>query len=336
MKNTNYEAMTPEEKQEFEKLVKGCCMSTTVDRFANPNDTGIYKPHIPTGFSYLDEVLGDGLVPGLHCIGAMSALGKTTFALQMGENIARGGTPSLVFSLEMLKEDLTAKAISRGLFVKYGPGSPVLKTADDLMKQRIMENLSEEEWKAIASVKQEIKLATDKMFVFDRRDKMRDVDTICDCVKGMVAFGGIKPVVIVDYLQFMPAMNPNMTERQKVDYNLDKLDDLAVNEQLTVVLISSVNRSSYKEEMSCQALKETGGIEYDSDTILGLQIKGAGTPNFNFNDALARCPREVEFLVLKNRYGAVAGKIQMLYYPQYNYFEEVKKNQKNTYPHFDA
>ena len=67
----------------------------------------------PTGFESLDKILDGGLYSGLYCIGAVSALGKTTFCLQMAENIAQAGHGVLIFSLETSEDELIAKGISR-------------------------------------------------------------------------------------------------------------------------------------------------------------------------------------------------------------------------------
>ena len=68
---------------------------------------------VSTGFENLDEILDGGFYPGLYIIGAISSLGKTTFALQVADNAAKKGQDVLVFSLEMGKQELIAKSISR-------------------------------------------------------------------------------------------------------------------------------------------------------------------------------------------------------------------------------
>ena len=50
------------------------------------NDTNIRK--IPTGIQKLDNIYGGGLPNGLTILGAITGLGKTTFALQLADNMA--------------------------------------------------------------------------------------------------------------------------------------------------------------------------------------------------------------------------------------------------------
>ena len=47
-----------------------------------------YPEHIKTGFDNLDKLLGGGLSPCLTVFGAISSLGKSTFALQMAQNLS--------------------------------------------------------------------------------------------------------------------------------------------------------------------------------------------------------------------------------------------------------
>ena len=70
----------------------------------------------PTGFPQLDEELGGGLYAGLYVIGGISAVGKTSFVLQLADQVAAAGTDVLIFSLEMSKLELISKSVSRLTF----------------------------------------------------------------------------------------------------------------------------------------------------------------------------------------------------------------------------
>jgi len=75
--------------------------------------------------------------------------------------------------------------------------------------------------------------------------------------------------------------------------------------------------------VTMEAFKESGAIEYSSDVLIGLQLKGAGSQNFDANEAKKKNPREIELVVLKNRNGATGKKVEYEYYPLFNYFKEV-------------
>lgn len=73
----------------------------------------VNTPCISTGFSSLDNVLDGGLYEGLYVIGAISSLGKTTLIAQIADQIAQAGTDVLFFSLEMARNELISKSVSR-------------------------------------------------------------------------------------------------------------------------------------------------------------------------------------------------------------------------------
>ena len=71
-----------------------------------------------------------------------------------------------------------------------------------------------------------------------------------------------------------------------------------------------------------QAFKESGAIEYSTDVLIGLQLKGVGNKNFDIDQAKSKNPREVEAVILKNRNGRTGGKTGFDFYAMFNYFAE--------------
>ena len=90
-----------------------------------------------------------------------------------------------------------------------------------------------------------------------------------------------------------------------------------------VIAISSLNRQSYSKKISMEAFKESGAIEYSSDVLIGLQLKGVGTPNFDVDTAKSKNPREIELVILKNRNGQTGKKVTYNFYPMFNYYREM-------------
>ena len=73
---------------------------------------------LSTGIDVIDEALEGGFYKkNLVILGAISSMGKTTLALQIADNIARQKQDVLIFSLEMAKEELIAKSLSRLSFL---------------------------------------------------------------------------------------------------------------------------------------------------------------------------------------------------------------------------
>lgn len=73
---------------------------------------GTYK-FVSTGFQSFDVSLSGEWPVGLTLLGALPGVGKTTIAFQSMVNMAiREGTPSLIFSMEMSKKRLVARAVA--------------------------------------------------------------------------------------------------------------------------------------------------------------------------------------------------------------------------------
>ena len=68
----------------------------------------------PLGFEKIDKLLNGGLPNGFITLGAIPSLGKTTFMLQVADNMASlDNTKVLFFSLEMSRYNLISKSLSR-------------------------------------------------------------------------------------------------------------------------------------------------------------------------------------------------------------------------------
>ena len=141
-------------------------------------------------------------------------------------------------------------------------------------------------------------------------------------VEEHISCTGRKPVVIIDYLQILAPHNERSTDKQNTDHAVLQLKRLSRDFKLPVIAISSFNRENYVSRVSMQAFKESGAIEYSTDVLIGLQLKGAGEKGFDIDDAKSKNPREIEAVILKNRSGATGGKISFRYYTMFNFFQE--------------
>lgn len=95
-----------------------------------------------------------------------------------------------------------------------------------------------------------------------------------------------------------------------------------------VIVISSFNRQNYNSEVSFSSFKESGGLEYGADNLLGLQFAGVGADKYNDTKAKSGKIYHIELVILKQRNGEVGKKIKFDFYPNCNYFVETKGQQK--------
>ena len=117
-------------------------------------------------------------------------------------------------------------------------------------------------------------------------------------------------------------MDVHFVDKQNLDRIVCALKKLSRQHGLTILAISSFNRENYNLEVSMNAFKESGGIDYSADVLLGLQARGAGRPGFSIDEEKRKDPRELELKILKNRFAALGRTIPFRYYPAFSYFEE--------------
>ena len=322
---SNDNQLTREQQiEKFKAMDEQFRMSATNKLFKIRNNPALFKPRYATGFEALDKELGGGFTPGLHCVGAISSLGKSTLVMQMAEHIART-TPVLIFSLEMKRIDLVAKNISRHTFtgLKTREDFRLAKTSDMLLTENIVSKFSDQEWNIIQRASDECDAFMQNTTVIEGGANPLSVLDITNYVTNWISIYNQIPVVIVDYLQILAAAEPRATDKQNVDYNLKFLKSLADSRNVPLILISSFNRENYNIPVSFRAFKDSGNLEYSCETVLGLQLKGVGESEFDADKAKAKYPREVELKILKQRYGQVGQTIDFEFYTRYNFFREL-------------
>ena len=292
----------------------------------------VNTPYIPTGFKALDSVLDGGFYEGLYIIGAISSLGKTTLAMQICDNIANSGNDVLMFSLEMARSELMAKSISRLTLLD------VLQNGGDTRNAKTGRGVTTgSRWKKYSQTERElIQRAAETYGTYAKNiyihEGIGDIGTsqIRQIVGNHIRITGKKPLVLVDYLQILAKADARTSDKQDMDRNVLELKRISRDFKIPVFVVSSFNRENYKTAVSYASFKESGAIEYSSDVLIGLQMKGAGEKGFDAETAKTRNPREIELVILKNRNGETGKKLEFKYYPMFNYFEEIGIPQKQT------
>lgn len=285
-----------------------------------------------TGFKRLDELSG-GLYPGLYVIAATSSLGKTTFSHQIADNLAEAGSDVLFFSMEQSRLELVSKSLARmtakadrakavtSLSIRKGFSNDAVRTAATEYKKNIADRLSIIEGNFNCNI-----------------------SFIGDYIRRYIKQNSCKPVVVIDYLQILqPAEeNKRATVKETVDNTVTELKRISREHDLTVFIISSVNRANYLTPIDFESLKESGGIEYTADVIWGLQLQCLNEPLFSEANKIkekrhrirqekAAEPRKIELLCLKNRYGIANYSCGFDYYPANDLFIQTIAGEFNPY-----
>lgn len=270
-----------------------------------------------TGYSNLDAKMS--LYPGLYVLGAISSLGKTTFCGQMADQLAFAGEHVFYFSLEQTRLELVTKGLSRLM------AQADMRSA--LTSMEIRRGMSSEGLKAA----REVYVSRGKNEYIVECGFDTNVDVIVGTVKDYISRTGVKPVVMVDYLQIITPVTTHQTMKDVVDYNVRALKKLQTENDLVVLVISSLNRQNYLTPIDFSSFKESGGIEYTADVIWGLQLSIMNEELFDreaklkakreaVKEAKAAHPREIELVCLKNRYGISSYSCNFKYYAKYDLF----------------
>lgn len=282
--------------------------------------------YIPTGFSELDKELDGGLYPGLYILGAISSLGKTTFLLQLADQIAAAGYDVLYFSLEMAASELISKSISRLTFLHCDGNQGNAKTARGITTASRYKSYSQDEKTLIDKAIGLYGEYAGNLYIYEGIGDI-GVDRIKELVAEHRELTGRTPLIFIDYLQILAPYELRATDKQNTDKAVLELKRLSRDYKAVVVAISSFNRDSYTNEVNMAAFKESGAIEYGSDVLLAMQPQGM-KPGYTKTEQKANVKlvsdckraevRSVEVKVLKNRNGKTGGRVGFDYYSLFN------------------
>lgn len=295
-----------------------------IQDFLNGIADSVNTPSISTGFPILDKCLDGGFYEGLYIVGAISSLGKTTLVTQIADQVASRGHDVLIFSLEMARAEIMAKSISRHTVMEVlqtGGEMKNAKTVRGITAGNRYEKYSNTERELIKNAVQTYSGYAKHIYITEGVGDL-GVNQIRATVEKHTRYTGNTPLVIVDYLQILAPANERATDKQNTDKAVMELKRISRDFKTPVIGISSFNRDNYNNAVSMQAFKESGAIEYSSDILIGLQLKGAGQKDFDATEAKSKSPREIELVILKNRNGKTGNKVPFEFYPMFNYFVE--------------
>lgn len=274
-----------------------------------------YEEPTATGLLQLDVATNGGLRSGLTIIGATSSAGKTTLCVQIADYIAANGRPVLFVTIEQSGRELVSKSLSRLMAKRGYKAVPVWAMNNPKERER---------WETgktaalLESVEEYTKDIAPNLVYLSSNEQptVSDVEIKAKSIWGKF---GKPPVIIVDYLQLLAPKNERDTDKRAADYNVSQLRRMARDMSAPIIAVSSLNRSSYSGVIEMESFKESGGIEYGADLLLGLQpynmekrldeVSGEDKRKKKakeITDELKRSAvRKCEIVVLKNRNGAL-------------------------------
>ena len=312
------EEQREQERQEYLSQSAADCLHECLDFYYKRSSN-----YVSTGFSKLDELLDGGLYAGLYGLGAVTALGKTSLCLQIADNIAMRGRDVLYVALEMSHYELIARSLSRltyELSMQETGGTANAQNTRGIMTGVKYVNHTQDENITINAAMNAYREYAKRLFFLEGVGNI-GVDAIRERVARHTDITGAAPVVIIDYLQILAPADVRATDKQNTDKAVLELKRLSRDYNTPVLAISSLNRDNYNRAINSASFKESGGIEYSCDVLIGVQYYGAGQESFNAAAAAERDRREIEVKVLKNRNGSI-GSTRIDFMKEYNYFTE--------------
>ena len=269
-----------------------------LDRLSEMSESPTGLPGLSTGLSVLDTKITGLNKSDLILLAARPGMGKTSMALNMALNVAKGTDRSVaVFSLEMSKEQLVMRLLSAEALVENNR----LRTG----------SLRETDWEKIAdaaTVLSRVDIRIDDnplLSVADMSAKCRRLDNL--------------GLVVIDYLQLMTSAGGKSRggeNRQQVVSDISRtLKIMAKELSVPVLCLSQLSRANEKRDDKrpmLSDLRESGAIEQDADIVLFLY-----RDDYYNEDSEKR--NIAECIVAKNRHGET-GKVELKWVPEYTMF----------------
>lgn len=203
-----------------------------------------------TGYYDLDD-LTDGLHNGeLTVIGARPGVGKTSFALQLAENIAKKSKNVCYVSLEMSETQMIQKLLS----LRTGVNSRKIRNGDMTEEEKMLVGvdcmqLGELNFRLLTKVStiQQIEISARRLKNKDKLD-----------------------LLIIDYLQLVRNNGKFNSREQEVADISRTLKLLSLDLGIPIIALCQLNRNASRQEPTLADIRESGAIEQDADNVIFL------------------------------------------------------------------
>lgn len=298
-----------EEQDIHARLLSEKHVEKAVNLICDLVDPTSYADPFPTGIGCVDTALEGGLPAGcLTVIGAVSSAGKTTFCVQVADHMAELGHPVLFVSCEQSARELQAKSVVRIAQERYKAKVSIRQVMTPKGRAELGDAARESFEDAVNEYGKTI---APNLYIM-QPDGKPTPSMVRDAVEAVRTEAGEYPALFVDYIQlFGSSTDQRADTRRCVDEAVMEFRQIARKTGAPVVVISSLSREHYNGALSMESFKESGGLEYGADLLLGLEPDGVGAKDGDkaktreFLGKWKEQPtRDLRVTVLKNRNGA--------------------------------
>ncbi|MBR2614209.1 MAG: replicative DNA helicase [Clostridia bacterium] len=269
-----------------------------------------------TRFTSLDYIT-NGLQPSdLILIAARPSMGKTSFAMNIVENIAAySDKVCMVFSLEMSREQL----VQRMICSMAGVNS----------KKALRGELSKEDW--IKFAKAEAQLSKAKIYI-DDSSMITPAEMLSKCrrLKNKVGLD----LIMIDYIQLMNGSGKKgVDNRQQEIAEISRMLKIMAKEiNVPVIALSQLSRSvesrqGHRPQLS--DLRESGAIEQDADIVMFIHRPDRSATKEEIEKNQIK-PNVAEIIVAKHRNGEV-GSFELYFKGECTKFVNLSKDEEPAF-----
>ena len=260
-----------------------------LDKFEKIQKDKNYFQGLKTGFTGLDY-LTNGLHAGnLIILAARPSVGKTTFAMNIVENIAiKEKAVCAVFALEMTKEELAQRMLCSVSNV----------SAQDALKGKLAESDWQDLWNAQ-------KLLSETKIVVDDTSMTTCPEILSKCRRLKSRLGRLD-LIVVDHIQLMNATKQSDSRQQEVTEISRGLKMIAKELDIPVLALSQLSRQvtgRKGQRPVLSDLRESGAIEQDADIVMFIHRPDLAADEKEKSDGKVK-DGVVEIILAKNRSGA--------------------------------
>lgn len=279
-----------------------------VDSFLDAVQTERFKP-MPTGITDIDLAIGGGFIrQQLVTLGAAPGVGKTALTQWIFETMAQHGTKTIYLNLEMSREQMIARSLSRICRV---PPTKILQGY----------SWSDDERSAVIQAAQRYKAEVAENLIYNPENCSASLDNIIECCEAEAireeAAGGHAPCVVIDYLQLVTGRDRE-DAAEVIKRAVKELKDFAIRHNTIVYAIIATNRASNKTgETKLESGRDTSALEYSADLALGLSytlcLDRKGQTAKSKDELSDEELKLITLSILKSRFG-MAGRYADLYF----------------------
>jgi replicative DNA helicase len=253
----------------------------------------------PTAFYDLDTMTNGLQKSDLIILAARPAMGKTSFALNIAQNVAlKANIPVAIFSLEMSKEQL----VQRLLCAEAEVDTQRLKTG----------NMQAKDWEKLAVAMNSFSEAP---IYIDDTAGVTITDLRAKCRRLAMAEKNLG-LIVIDYLQLIEGTGRE-DRMQQISSISRGLKILAKELNVPIISLSQLSRaveSRTDKRPMLSDLRESGSIEQDADIVMFIYRDEYYKNAENEEEAAEKAANkgEAEIIIAKHRNGPV-GTVKLLF-----------------------